>query len=157
MKSKKAFLLGEYTLKIIIGVLCLLLLVYLLYSLYSNFQSARDLKMAEATLDELTGKMDEARVKGQEQTITLLNPADWYIYIFKQDFKYKPVGCESSCVCICNSYATWFGGNVEDCNKQGVCKDFDGEIDFLGSSYISVFGDFNIKYETNKFIITKNE
>jgi len=156
MKSKKAFLLGEYTLKIIIGVLSLLLLIYLLYSLHSNSQDERDLKMAEATLDELVGKMEEAKT-GDSQTLTLLNPVGWNIYTFRKDFQYKPIACEDNCICVCEHDFNKI--NAKNCDAQGVCKNFNEETYFSGPTrnFMNVFGDFIIKYENNKFTILENE
>ena len=156
MKDKKAFLLGEYTLKIIIAVVCLLLLAYVLFNLYSNSEEEKDLRMAQATLDELGEKMEEARTTSQEQTITLLEPSDWYVYTFRQDFINKPVGCESNCLCVCDSSSSW-GGNAGACDNKGVCKNFVGATNFknLRENHMEVFGDFSINYEEGKFTILK--
>ena len=61
MKSKKAFLLGKYTVTIIIAVLCLLLLVYVLFTLYSDSRDTKDLRMAKAVLEDLSEKMMMAK------------------------------------------------------------------------------------------------
>ena len=155
MKNKKAFMLGEYTLKIIIAVICLLLLFYLLFNLYSNSKNERNLKMAESNLNEISEKMNEAKEKGSSE-LTLLGP-EWNFFSFRQNMD-KPASCGSECICICDSYANWLGGNVEDCNARGICKEIDGEVDFSGSkNYVKAFGDFIIKYENNKFTISENE
>lgn len=159
MKSKKAFLLGEYTLKIIIGVLCLLLLVYLLYSLYSNSQNARDLKMAEATLNELAGKMEEARITSE--SLTLLTPNNWILLNYVENSK-KPEVCEDNCVCLCYKLG-WIsptavgirvtgGDQISVCNELGACKNFD---EVISMSPIKLPVDINIKFEDDKFTITK--
>lgn len=171
MKNKKAFLLGEYTLKIIVGVLCILLLVYLLYSLYSNSQDERDLKMAESTLDELVEKMDEAKT-GESQTLILLNPEKWIMISYDEEDK-KPEQCTGNCVCICsNDEPGWelFSSDVDLCNSVGVCKTFEDKINkieyqiritnkiaSLGGLLMKTAKELNIKYENNQFTILKNE
>jgi len=158
MKSKKAFLLGEYTLKIIIGVLCLLLLVYVLYTMYSNSQSARDLRMAGASLDDLVKEMDKAKETGEIQKALILNPVQnsfiektlqegWWIiaWPYKSE-KEKPGQCQGNyCICICaipeNYKAIWKSWAIKEkslkgCNSLGICKDFDEKIETINPGLI---------------------
>ena len=151
MKSKKAFLLGEHTLKIIIAVLCLLLLVYLLFRVYSNSQSARDLKMAEDSLDDLVKEMNKAKETGETQEVLILNPVkhslvekalgqnDWWIiaWPYKSE-KEKPGQCQDeSCICICAIPKNYEAlESLNKCNSLGVCKDFDEKIETINPGII---------------------
>ncbi len=166
MKNKKAFLLGEYTLKIIIGVLCLLLLVYLLYGLYSNSKDERNLKMAEATLDELVEGMNKARESGNSEAI-ILNPGKWNIIAWPYKDRYgRPLQCGiSNCICICviNEKLTDRGRPktqkffLKKCDSLGVCEIFDEEIGTGGSPIIIEDSplEIGISYQNNKFTISR--
>lgn len=170
MRNKKAFLLGEYTLKIIIGVLCLLLLVYLLYSLYSNSQDERDLKMAEASLNEVVEGMNEAKETGIIQEALILNPIkktlvgkailkqyDWWIIAWPyKNEKEKPGQCQEDCICICaipenyksiTSIFTIRKESLDQCNLRGVCKDFNENIKTTSNGLL---------WDWNKPIIIEN-
>ena len=161
MKSKKAFLLGEYTLKIIIAVLCILLLVYLLFGIFSNSQGARDLKMAEASLDDLVKEMNKAEETGEAQKALILNPVqdsfiektlqeEWWIIAWPyKNEEEKPNQCYGNyCICICaipENYLslkalTVVGNSKENslnkCNSLGVCKDFDEKIKTINPGLI---------------------
>jgi len=158
MKSKKAFLLGEHTLKIIIAVLCLLLLIYVLYSLYSNSQDERNRQLAKSSLAELEKEMNEA--KTSPQILTLLTPSNWILLNYAEKST-KPKACEGNCVCLCPEEALWIkpvNMLTRRCNQEcmceglGVCKNFD-EVISMGSIKLPV--DININFEDDKFTIKK--
>ena len=173
MKNKKGFLLGEYTLKVIIAVLCLLLLFYLLFRVYSNSQDERELQMAEAVLEDLSGKMVVAK-ENSPQDFVILGPNNWALltYVEGED---KPLSCEKNCICFCaeehGGYSTIpilkikTGKDAEEmqvswCNKKGVCKEFNEKIkkfDFNPHYFEGeIVGDLEIKYKGGEgFRITK--
>lgn len=168
MKNKKAFMLGEHTLKVIIAVLCLLLLFYLLFSLYSSYQNEKNLRMAGATLDEISEKMSEAKEKGEVQEVVLLEPRGWILISF--DGNKKPNKCISNCICVCTNDEPGFhvvSTELELCNALGVCENFDDKINKFGyqirkSSLSSLGGiligsaeELNVNYEENQFFIKK--
>ncbi len=135
MKSKKAFLLGEHTLKVIIAVLCLLLLAYLLFRVYSSSKDQRNLELAESTLNELEEKMEEAKTSGKEQEMIVLNPVSgkllnyWWIiaWPYKTQNK-KPERCMGNyCICICGAGDSK-DSSLQQCDSLGVCKNFDEKI-----------------------------
>tara|TARA_Y100000310_G_scaffold343846_1_gene453461 strand:- start:3005 stop:3481 length:477 start_codon:yes stop_codon:yes gene_type:complete len=136
MKTKKGFLLGEHTLKIIIAVLCLLLLAYLLFSMYSSYKDNRNLEIAEASLDELIETMKLAKSSPQESTI--LNPKNWILlnYIKTEE---RPISCNKGCICLCEKASSAFPGDyvvapasrkeqTKKCNKIGVCKSVSEDV-----------------------------
>ena len=51
--NRKGFLLGEFTIKIIISILAIVLLIYLLFSMYSTFSAKNEIKKAQALLQNL--------------------------------------------------------------------------------------------------------
>ncbi len=169
MKSKKGFMLGEYTLKIIIAVICIVLLIYLLYSLYSGYIDDKNRKLAEASLEELGEKMEEAKVYWGSSEMVLLGPDSWLGYWenskdarFIGFFKAKPPKeCIENCLCLCLGQFTmteW--GKDKDkvafCKKP-VCKNFDERVIIEGGSIRSLPKDIIIIYseETGFTIMEK--
>lgn len=161
MKSKKAFLLGKYTVTIIIAVLCILLLLYVLFVLYSDSRSTKDLRMAEATLDKLTGKMEEA--KTASKNLTLLTPEGWTIVSYGKKQDKKPEQCIENCICVCKRAREGFPGigygldvqsnkQIENCNNKGVCKNMDRSVRCFS---IIIPTDVEIDFKDDEYIIKK--
>lgn len=149
MKNKKGFLLGEYTLKVIIAVLCLLLLVYLLFRVYSNYDKKKDLDNAVKSIESLIGKMNEAR-GNSPQSVTLLEPSKWILIYYKDKIN-RPGLCVGSCICLCEK--TFFERNqIIGCEEKGSCREVSEEISL---NDIALPTDLEIKFENNKFIINK--
>ncbi len=168
MRNKKAFMLAEHTLKVIIAVLCLLLLFYLLFRLYASYENEKNLGMAESTLNEIEEKMNKAREKGEAQEVVLLEPKGWILISFEGDK--KPNKCISNCICICTDDEPGFhliSTNLELCNSLGACKNFDDKMNKFAyqirESSIPVLGDIimdsaeelNVEYKENQFFIEK--
>jgi hypothetical protein len=167
MKNKKAFMLGEYTLKIIIAVLCLLLLIYLLFAMYSNYQKEKDLRVAAGVLDKLGESMTAAKTNGpQDFTILGPGPKSWTLisYSFGED---RPLSCENSCICLCNAapgsiQINYKGENqneiqLNNCNEKGVCKNFNEVIKkiYLNPMIVGDVGDLKVAYVNEEFVVTK--
>jgi Tfp pilus assembly protein PilE len=72
INDKRGFLLGEYTLKVIIAVLCLSLLLYLLVKFYDAYQSNSQINLAKASLKDIEEKMSLAKTSGEIQKSVLL-------------------------------------------------------------------------------------
>jgi len=153
MKSKKGFMLGEYTLKMIIAVLCILLLVYLLFSFYSSFTNKKDLNDAKETLNSLSEKMIDAKNKQERVTLPLLEPDGWRLIGYSGTE--KPEQCTSNCICLCADRLRdrWFKDQIEKCEAIGVCKNFDKSINLFN---IKIRADVNIEYTGSAYIITEN-
>lgn len=175
MKSKRGFMLGEYTLKVIIAVLCLLLLVYLLFRLYSNYENEKDLRMAESVLNDLSDTMIVAREKGLVQEFTVLGPNEWVLISYSKG-ENRPLSCKNSCICLCKHYeGIWWQYEPEKvvnwCNTRGMCKNFDDRIKKFGWGFYqgeeegqwnkknlwnnAIIGDLNVEYVGGEFVITK--
>lgn len=168
MKNKKAFLLGEYTLKTIIAVLCLLLLFYLLFVIYRSYQDSKNLDMAKASLEELGGKMKIAKETGKEQSMVLLEPKSWVIISYTGSK--KPLKCTENCICICtyNRKGPYrLDTDLSLCNSLGQCINFNDNvnklqyqirkstIEFLEGIIISSANELSITYKDGEFIIVK--
>lgn len=179
MKSKKGFMLGEYTLKMIIAVLCILLLIYLLFSLYSNNKDQKNLQLAEASLNELVKGMEEAKERGSAEVL-ILNPNQepaiigelWVIIAWPINDKERPNKCTGDCICICTTPKTYeklpFASSVnaflKECSTLGVCKNFESKIKVSNSGILNYDWQIpikdppvslNIRYENGELIITK--
>jgi hypothetical protein len=119
--NKKAFLLGEETVKIVIAVVCIIFLIALLVSIYFSVSGNQQAKEAEASMKDILipeiNKIDnggEANAEG----ILVPNPAGWYIFSFADGEK-KPNKCAGeNCICICS--ADWFN-QLKTCDSKGAC------------------------------------
>jgi len=153
--NKKGFLLGEYTLKVIIAVLVLLLLFYLLFVLYGSFQDNQEREQAKSTLEEIAIKMELA--KNSPQKIVLLNPKRELSYWNKGEK--RPVNCENNCLCFCfdsiYSHEDMFGNSkISDCD-DAICKNFNEKVIIEQGSLRPVV-EISIKYNEG-YIISEVE
>tara|TARA_Y100000034_G_scaffold119304_1_gene160960 strand:- start:202 stop:705 length:504 start_codon:yes stop_codon:yes gene_type:complete len=164
--NKKGFLLGEYTLKIVIAIISLLLLIYLLFTLYSNYEKEKNERMAKATLDSLIESMESAKSTGYQE-LTLLTPSEFRLFYFKEG-ENRPLQCEKDCLCLCKSFGVHKGsggGTAAAClnpNGQPTCKTIDYNLEYVnygewGVKDIKIPVDIKVEYVNNKFTITKNE
>jgi hypothetical protein len=158
MKCKKGFLLGEYTLKIIIAVLAISLLVYLLFMVYKSYSEKDDLEKAEALLETLNEKMALAKSNGVQEMV-LLEPNKWVLVSFEKSME-KPKQCYDHCVCVCDFQIS--KKEVTLCNNAGACKNFEDAIDmknyqirtnsWWGKDPVT---DITIEFTGGKFVINK--
>ncbi|MCH9028348.1 MAG: hypothetical protein IH819_01785 [Bacteroidetes bacterium] len=99
--NKKAFLLAEETLKIVIAVISISFLVYFLSSLYFANQSSKELELAEATLERI-GDIIKGLSEGKSELQDVSNPQGWYLFSFTENNE-KPNTCiGKNCLCICD-------------------------------------------------------
>ena len=136
--NKKAFLLAEETLKIVIAVISISFLVYFLSSLYFANQNSKDLELAEATLENLIESVNS----GIEE-IEIYNPEGWVLSSWPHDVKKSilgvydeeikndfPKSCSNlgwkNCICICDSAINF---ESSDCDDAGVCMESNLKVD----------------------------
>lgn len=136
MKNKKAIVLPE-TLKIIIGVLCILILIYLAWSLYSMFIVKSKLTQAKETLKEIADKINGL---GDREI-------DDYLVVAPKGWALMARGKKT---CICNLAEAIYGSEeFSDCVKAGVCTDLNYELkishSFGGISGCFLFRELPIK------------
>ncbi|MCH8945901.1 MAG: hypothetical protein IIA85_03190 [Nanoarchaeota archaeon] len=128
--NKKAFLLAEETLKIVIALISISFLIYFLSSLYFTNQNSKDLELAEATLENLI----ESANSGIEE-VEIYNPKGWILISFPIGDSIMPNSCSNlgfqSCLCICNEdpWTIRDSGLAEDCDDIGICMDSSLKVD----------------------------
>ena len=127
--NKKAFLLAEETLKMVIALISISFLIYFLSALYFTNQTSKGLELAEATLENLI----ESANSGIEE-VEIYNPEGWVLSSWPYDVKKSrivydeeikndiPKSCSDlgwkNCVCICDSAINF---ESSDCDKAGIC------------------------------------
>jgi len=123
--DKKGFLLAEETLKIILAVIAIGFLAFLLFSLYNVNKTAKDLELAEESLDFLVQEINAQRAE-----VEIYNPRGWMIYswpnaytkgilLWQSTKEGMPLSCSnlgwSSCICVCKKAAP------DKCDSKGIC------------------------------------
>lgn len=118
--NKKAFLLAEETLKIIVALIAISFLVYLLTSLYFTSVNNQKKREAEAELERILEIINNPLLEIEEVPNPL--PFGWSLFSFVGDEK-KPNSClGKNCLCICyNIKVNLFDRQIKKCDKDGVC------------------------------------
>ena len=135
MKQKRAMLLTEEVLKMIVAIIGLALLAYFLISFFSSDTKAKKQREAIETLDEISKIISNIGVSGGN--ITALQPQRWTLFSFVGEDK-KPNSCSGqNCMCICNKViGDVFDRQIKKCTKEGTC---------LGVSNLEKFEDIKIE------------
>jgi hypothetical protein len=129
--NRRAFLLGEETIRIIIAAICILFLAFLLYSIYENNKTSRDLENAKADLERIESTISELSSSSESvRSVVIENPKGWFLSSWnsKGDFPQKcKINEWDNCLCICKMHfkasANIFG--VSDCDKDSQCIEAD--------------------------------
>lgn len=121
--NKKADMMPEEALKIIMAVLGVVLLLYLAFSLYGIFMSKTQLEQASAVLSSLSGKANVLE-SGNNASVLVTSPRDWNLYVFNSGQISPKLCSNSACICICEQYFSTAEINkaVDSCEKNGVCQ-----------------------------------
>jgi Tfp pilus assembly protein PilE len=122
LRNRKAFILGEFTLKIIIAIACILILLYLLFALYSTYTEKSKIEQAKGALDRIDGKINEALQSetGRAEDV-IYQPKSWAFVYYSSG---GPDACEEkSCLCICKK-AGFFSNQRSSCTSNGECRKF---------------------------------
>lgn len=127
MKSKKGFLLGEETVKLILAVIAIIFLVMFIVYLYNNFSGNKDLEQAKSSLAHLTSEIAAGSTEVQ-----IFNPKDWILSSYLSSSSTiipgaanMPKQCLNNnwdaCLCLCAPP----GGAVKTflvaCDTKGIC------------------------------------
>lgn len=109
IKRKKAFLLGEATVKIIIAVLCIVVLIFLIVKLYELYGSSNKENLANAELENILAYGNRAIQEKKEMKYLATTVADWWLISSEfGDF------CSGKfCLCLCEDV---------DCSGFKACK-----------------------------------
>ncbi len=125
--NKKATLLPEEVLRIIIAAICIGFLIYLFVSLYFSVIGEQNKKLAAASMKEVISEEITSINSGgefKEQGIRIPNPSGWYVFSFVNE-DLKPNLCTSqNCVCICEDVTyilDWQKRLAKKCDDRGSC------------------------------------
>jgi len=155
---KKAMLLAEYSLKMIIAILVLLLLLYLFFAWYSSLIEKQNFQRAEATLESLKEKMSDAKNGIDTEPLPLLEPNSWKLISYTSAV--RPESCFKNCICLCEDIkwtdkakVFWTPTQLDKCDIRGVCKDFE---ESLNDFEIILRSSVNIEYKEGGYVISQN-
>lgn len=112
MKTQKKadFILGEFGVKLVIGVLCIVALIVIAVYVSKLFTEQTQKKQAEATIKEIVNQIDSLRrLKLDTMEYDYRSPSDWYIFQGSKQGNDKE---NYLCLCPRDSY--------ESC-KEGSC------------------------------------
>jgi len=157
VKSKKAMLLTEEVLKIIVAVIGLVLLSYFLISFFSSGAKEKKQREAIETIDKISQIISSIGISGGN--ISVLQPQRWTLFSFTEEEK-KPNQCTGqNCVCICNKVVgDLFDRQIKKCAKEGAClvifnlQEFE---DIKIEAYAKETTNINIQESGGKIQITK--
>ena len=118
--NKRAFLLAEETLKIIIAVIAIVFLIGFITALYMTFQSGQKEKEAQATLEKLKEAIDN-----NQDEFVIYNPKDWLLISWPLEGEsVSPRICSinqwENCLCISSARFTKRVGNLAEESKSCV-------------------------------------
>ena len=135
MKSKKAFLLAEETLKILLALISIGFLVYFLYSLYFAGSKNSDLDFAKNSLEKIINASNSGI-----NSVDIYNPVEtgtnwWAIISFPlgSDFPSECLNYQgNNCLCICNvkgEYGVPDSTLAKSCDNKGICLQSNLKVD----------------------------
>ncbi len=151
LKDKKAELLVNETLKIILSVIAIGFLVFFLTSLYFSRIYDKEFLSAKSTIKRIS---DVVAAEGGE--VDALTPKGWSIFSFaKAD---KPNSClGQSCLCLCKPVSSlkFWTSQLKECNSKGVCTIVPGMISFKEIKITEELTNIMIEKHGGNFIIYK--
>ena len=137
MKNKKALLLPENTVRIVIAVIVIFLLFTVAFKLYGGVTQKSELTQAKSHIDKIEKTIMDLEKKGSgEKDYLLSSPSNWILVSFPQSFEGAPgdksfgypnynIGldkCEQdnmkSCLCLCESPG--YVGYSDNIGNEGV-------------------------------------
>jgi len=153
MKNKKGFLLGEYTLKVIIAIICIFLLVFLLFVLYNTFSGKSNDEQARANLKKLEEGIKVVVSSNQEFFFIFTEPRGWIFKIFSKEK--GPSSCLShQCICVCEK-ASWLSSQTKKCFNKNICLSVPENFEMPRDIEINGPTGIVIKREGGKIIFSK--
>lgn len=120
MKDKKAMLLTEEVLKMVIAVIGLVLLSYFLVSFFYSDTKEKKQREAASTIDKISQIISNIGIS--QGNVTTIQPQRWTLFSFTEEEK-KPNQCSGqNCICICKKVvADIFDRQIKKCAKEGAC------------------------------------
>ena len=135
--NKRAFLLAEETLKIVIALISISFLIYFLTALYFSSIEGQKFRQADATMERIKDVVNNDL--SVVESVTEITPSGWKLISYVGEK--KPNSCAGqNCLCICEDiWLEFFDRQLNECSEEGICEiipslqDF-GEIKIEGSS-----------------------
>jgi hypothetical protein len=124
--NKKADMLPEETLKLLLGVMGIVLLFFLAFNLYGIFMDKTELEQARAMLESIVGKVESLN-NNQSTSYLVVSPKEWSIVIFSSEISPRDCG-KSDCICVCKEIGNDFNKTVSFCDSKGICEKTSGII-----------------------------
>ncbi len=126
--NKKAMLLAEETLKMIIALIGISVLVYLLFSIYFASVGGQKTQHAIATIERMSEIIGNS--ESLVENVTDPSPIGWYLFGFVGEEK-KPNSCSGqNCLCICDNVIDLFDRQIKQCDNKGACVVVENLQDF---------------------------
>ena len=135
--GRRGFLLGEFTLKTVLAVVCILLLVFLLASFYASFSKEKSIAQAKGSLEQIRQGISIAGSTGKYAYI-LTEPRGWALAYFPAGLGSSGVceGTGNRCLCICKAPG-WFSNQKKQCEGSGICISSDVSLKMTKDKVIS--------------------
>jgi len=138
INNKKAgFLMGEFTVQIIVSVIVIVLLIVLVFGVYGFFTDENEIEKAKKQLEKLVEVSDNVYLVGDESRVEFFSVKNWYLKTFeKNNFPLGQCGSSSNidCICVCE---------VIDCSgKNLICKEvgYDIMLDSVDKRSVAISG-----------------
>ena len=150
--NKKAMLLAEETLKMIIALIGISFLVYLLFSIYFSSVGGQKKQYADATLSRIMEIVENA--ESEIEDIKDPTPFGWFLFGFVGDEK-KPNPCSNkNCLCICyNIKINVFDRQIKECGNKGSCGIIENLRDFDDLKFVKGGQEIEISKQGGEIII----
>ena len=151
--DKRALLLAEETLKMIIALIAITFLIYFLTALYFNSVNSQKFVHAQASLERISDVIRNVDIINEIVDVT---PPGWHLFGFVDEE--KPNLCSGkSCLCICDNVFLGLGDQAEKCSEDGVCEIVENLKDFEDIEITRPSISIDVIKQDGKIIITKNE
>lgn len=118
--NKKAELLEETTVKIVIAVVIIVILGYAILKAYKLLNESNDQEKMKKQIEKLHFNIREVNEKGSERIVEVILKPGWFMRTFLRN-DYPEGECRKAigCLCICEDYL---------CSETKVCEGFDFDV-----------------------------
>ena len=127
---------------LVIAILCLIILFYLGSQLYGMLIKKSSFEQANSNIEDISNIINGLS-DGVSRDYNLISPADWFLIIYNKGTTQLASCSGKDCICICPE------NSPEQCDKGGVCKNFDLTIESRLPLKINKFYNLNFKREGN--------
>lgn len=152
--GRRGFILGEFTLKTVIAVLCILLLVLLLVNLYATFSQKTKIEQAAGSVKKL---LEGATIATQTGTYryVLTEPKGWAVIFYDKGLG-SAAFCGEQCLCICKQPKFYnFKSQLDFCASAGSCANSAGKLHVPAKIVIDGPTEIVLTKEDTLIVLTK--